>query len=176
MCLRALLVGAGSDAERVREGVAEVKRRGNLRGKPAIIVHGRADNLVPVNHASRPYYGVNKLLEGKRSRLHYYEVTNAQHFEAFLNPFLVPGVPLLAGYDTRFVPLHVYGIEALNRIYEHLKHGTPLPPSQVVRTLPRGGTPGAAPAITAANVPPISDAPAAANRIAMQGRTLRIPD
>ena len=40
----------------------------------------------------------------------------------------------------------------------------PLPPSQVVRTMPRGGTPGAAPAITAANVPPIAATPAAAQR------------
>ena len=41
--------------------------------------------------------------------------------------------------------------------------GAALPPSQVVRTTPRGGTPGAAPAITAANVPPTSAAPAAGN-------------
>ncbi len=170
-CLRALLTGHGRDAERVSEGVADVKRTGNLRGKPAIIVHGRADNLVPVNHASRPYYGVNKLVEGNRSRLHYYEVTNAQHFDAFIGL-----QPLLAGYDTRYIPLHVYGIEALNRMYAHLKHGAPLPPSQVVRTVPRAGTPGAALAITAANVPPISDSPAAANRITLEGKTLRVPD
>lgn len=170
-CLRALLTGHGPDAERVREGVADVKRSGNLRGKPAIIVHGRSDNLVPVNHASRAYYGVNQLVEGRRSRLRYYEVTNAQHFEAFIGL-----QPLLAGYDTRFIPMHVYGIEALNRMYEHLKRGTPLPPSQVVRTVPRAGTPGAADAITAANVPPIADSPAAANRITLEGRTLRVPD
>lgn len=170
-CLRALLTGTGPDAERVREGVADVKRSGNLHGKPAIIVHGRSDNLVPVNHASRPYYGVNKLVEGRRSRLHYYEVTNAQHFEAFIGL-----QPLLAGYDTRYIPMHVYGIEALNRMYAHLKHGTPLPPSQVVRTVPRGGTPGAAPAITVANVPPIANSPAAADRITLDGRTLRVPD
>lgn len=170
-CLRALLTGHGRDAERVREGVADVKRSGNLNGKPAIIVHGRSDNLVPVNHASRPYYGVNKLVEGHRSRLHYYEVTNAQHFEAFIGL-----QPLLAGYDTRYIPLHVYGIEALNRMYAHLKHGTPLPPSQVVRTVPREGLPGAAVAITAANVPPIADSPAAANRITLEGRTLQVPD
>ncbi len=53
------------------------------------------------------------------------------------------------------MPLHVYGIQALNMMYDHLKHGAPLPPSQVVRTMPRGGAPGAAPPITAANVPPI---------------------
>ena len=170
-CLRAQLTGHGRNAERVRDGVADVKRSGNLHGKPAIIVHGRSDNLVPVNHASRPYYGVNKLVEGHRSKLRYYEVTNAQHFEAFIGL-----QPLLAGYDTRYIPMHVYGIEALNRMYAHLKNGTPLPPSQVVRTTPRGGTPGAAPAITAANVPPIADSPAAANRITLVGKTLTVPD
>jgi hypothetical protein len=46
----------------------------------------------------------------------------------------------------------------------------------VVRTVPRGGTPGAAPSITAANVPPIAAAPAADNLITMSGMTLHVPD
>ena len=101
-------------------------------------MHGRADALVPVNHSSRAFVGLNKFVERGHSRVHYYEVTNAQHFDAFLP---------LAGYDTRFIPLHVY-LPALNLMYAHLKSGAPLPPSQVVRTTPRGGTPGAAPPIT----------------------------
>jgi len=36
-----------------------------LRGKPAIIVHGRSDALVPVNHASRAYYAANHEAEGR---------------------------------------------------------------------------------------------------------------
>ena len=44
-----------------------------------------------------------------------------------------------------------------------------LPPSQVVRTTPRGGSPGAAPAITAANVPNIAATPAAADTITVSG-------
>jgi hydroxybutyrate-dimer hydrolase len=167
LCLRRLFDGGGPQAFRVRAGIADVKRTGRLHGKPAIIVHGRADNLVPVNHSSRPYYGLNKLAEGRHSNLHYYEVTNAQHFEAFLP---------LAGYDTRFVPLHVYGVQTLNMMYAHLKQGAPLAPSQVVRTTPRGGAPGAAPAITTANVPPISLTPALANRIVFSGNTLKVPD
>ncbi len=166
-CLRALFTGNDKHAERVQDGIDEVKQRGKLHGKPAIIVHGRADNLVPVSHSSRPYYGLNQIAEGKESNLRYYEVTNAQHFEAFLP---------LAGYDTRFVPLHVYGIQALNMMYAHLKNGTPLPASQVVRTSPRGGVPGAAPAIKATNVPPISASPIAANAITFSGNTLYIPD
>jgi hydroxybutyrate-dimer hydrolase len=170
-CLRRLFTGSGADASRVRLGAAQVKRSGNLRGKPAIIVHGRADNLVPVNHASRPYYGLNKMVEGRDGNLRYYEVTNAQHFEAFI------GIqPLLAGYDTRFIPLHVYGIQALNLMYDHLKNGAPLPRSQVVRTLPRAGTPGAADPITAENVPPIAQHPAPGDRIRFRNNTVHVPD
>jgi hydroxybutyrate-dimer hydrolase len=45
-----------------------------------------------------------------------------------------------------------------------------------VRTIPRGGTPGAAPAITAANVPPISSTPATGDLITFSGTTVTIPD
>jgi hydroxybutyrate-dimer hydrolase len=170
-CLRALFSGTGTNAARVRAGIEDVQQGGNLHGKPAIIVHGRADNLVPVNHASRPYFGLNKLVEGNRSRLVYYEVTNAQHFEAFI------GIqPLLAGYDTRYIPLHKYGVEALNLMYAHLRFGAPLPASQVVRTIPRAGAPGAAAPITAANVPPIAATPSAANAITFSSNTVSVPD
>ncbi len=177
LCLRKLFTDHTVDALRVRFGIFQVKQRGDLDRRPAIIVHGRADNLVPINHSSRPYYGLNKMVEGNnKSRLRYYEVTNAQHFDAFINPFVVPVAPLTAGYDTRYVPLHFYGIEALNLMWNHLKHGTPLPASQVVRTVPRGGIPGAAPAITLANVPSIAANPAAGDRIEFSGNTLHVPD
>ena len=65
-------------------------------------------------------------------------------------------MPLFPGYDSAFVPLHVYYIRAMDALYANLTLNVPLPPAQVVRTIPRGGTPGAAPPITTANVPPIS--------------------
>lgn len=167
LCQRELVTGSTPQARRVQRGVAEVQARGDLNGRPAIIVHGRADALVPVNFSSRPYYALNRQREGRRSRLSYIEVTNAQHFDAFL-PF--------PDYAPRYVPLHVYFNRALDALYAHLTTGAPLPPSQVVRTTPRGGAPGAAPPITAANVPAWSTAPAAADRITFDGTTLRIPD
>ncbi|TMI05055.1 MAG: D-(-)-3-hydroxybutyrate oligomer hydrolase, partial [Betaproteobacteria bacterium] len=103
---------------------------------------------------SRPYFGQNRIAEGSASRLSYIEVTNAQHFDTFIDN---PAVP---GYDSRVIPLNVYLFRALDAMYAHLKQGAPLPPSQVVRTLPRGGEPGKAPPLTAANVPAISQAPA----------------
>ncbi|MER2582114.1 MAG: 3-hydroxybutyrate oligomer hydrolase family protein [Candidatus Competibacter sp.] len=152
-------------ARRIGEGIAEVQLTGRLRGKPALIVHGRADALIPVNHASRAYYGANQLAEGNGHRkLSYIEVTNAQHFDAFL------GFP---GYAERFVPLHVYLIRALNAMYDHLTTGAALPPSQVVRTVPRG--PEASP-ITVTNVPNFSADPASSDRIEFKRDTLYIPD
>ncbi|MDY0107896.1 MAG: 3-hydroxybutyrate oligomer hydrolase family protein, partial [Giesbergeria sp.] len=105
------------------------------------------------------------------SKLRYMEVAHAQHFDSFI------GLPtVLPGYDTRYVPLHVYLNHALDAVYDHLSSGKALPASQVVRTVPRGGTPGAAPAITAANVPPLSTTPAAGNAIAITAGAIAIPD
>ena len=143
LCLRDLHTLSTNTSTTLTQSVAAVKVNGNLRGKPVIIVHGRADTLIPVNHTSRPYFGLNKTAESA-SRLSYIEVTNAQHFDAFIDN------PATPGYDTRVVPLHVYFNRAMDAMYDHLKNGAPLPGSQVVRTTPRGGTAGAAPAITAA--------------------------
>ncbi|MFC5523376.1 D-(-)-3-hydroxybutyrate oligomer hydrolase [Polaromonas jejuensis] len=170
LCMRSLLTGADSASVTTQNSIRQVRRSGNLHGKPAVIVHGRSDTLEPVNHTSRPYYGINQLVEGAASKLRYYEVTNAQHFDAFI------GNAAFAGYDTRLVPLHVYLGRALDLMLAHLRSGTPLPPSQVVRTMPRGGTPGAAPAITAANVPPIAVNPAGNNTIGFASGVLSIPD
>lgn len=88
---------------------------------------------------------------------------NAQHLDAF-NAF--------AGFNNTMIPLHRYFIQAMDLMYDHLKNGAPLPPSQVVRTTPRAG---AAP-ITLANVPPIQAAPPAGDLITFSGGTLRIPE
>ncbi|MDD0814807.1 D-(-)-3-hydroxybutyrate oligomer hydrolase [Curvibacter sp. HBC28] len=170
-CLRSLVTGVDAAAQRVNAGIDETRRSGNLRGKPAVIVHGRSDPLLPVNHTSRPYLALNKVVEGANSQLSYLEVTNAQHFDGFI------GLPtVLPGYDSRFVPLHLYLNRALDSVYAKLKNGTALPPSQVVRTTPRGGTAGAAPALSAANVPAPQAVPAEADRIALSGNTVTIPD
>jgi len=158
-CLRNLLTGGDATSQALQTGISQTLRTGNLQGKPALIVQGRNDALLPVNHGARPYLGLNALVEGGSSKLSYIEVMNAQHFDGFID--LVPG------YDTLFVPLVLYEQRALDAMYAFLKNGTPLPPSQVVRTTPRGGTAGAAPAITSANVPNFTTAPAAGDRISV---------
>lgn len=181
LCLRSLALGTDAatgaaltatttptlaQSQAVRAGVNEVLLNGNLRGKPTLMVGGRSDALIPVNHSERAYLAYNRLTEGANSPLRYIEVTNAQHFDGFL-PF--------AGFDNRFVPLHVYFNAAMDAMWAKLKNGTELPPSQVVRAIPRGGLPGAAPALAAANVPPIAATPAAADAIGFAGSTVNIP-
>jgi len=170
ICQRGAWTGTDANAGRVQTGVRETLRTANLRGKPAIIVAGRADTLIPVNMNARPYFGENKIVEGAASRLSYIEVTNAQHFDAFIDSSLLPG------YDSMLVPLHVYFIRAMDAMWAQLTLSIPLPPSQLVRTVPRGGVPGAAPAITAANVPPILANPAAGDRITFSNNTVIVPD
>lgn len=171
LCLRNLLTGNTAQATALQAGIEATRRNGRLGGRPAVIVHGRSDALLPVNHTSRPYTALSKVADGAGSQLSYVEVTNAQHFDGFI------GLPaVLPGYDSRYVPLHLYLNRALDAVWARLKNGTALPPSQVVRTVPRGGTPGAAPALTAANVPAIAANPATADRITFSGTTLNVPD
>ncbi|MDX8122653.1 3-hydroxybutyrate oligomer hydrolase family protein [Janthinobacterium sp. GMG2] len=174
LCLRSLATGrdtvSGANLQgtlatqsvRVRAGMAEVAASGKLNGKPAIIVHGRSDTLIPVNHASRAYVGLNAAVEGGNSKLRYIEVTNANHFDSFSNAL-----------PTLIVPLHVYLNRALDAMYAHLNAKQALPPSQVVRTVTRAD---ASTLITNVNVPAIATAPAPGNVISVTGTVVDIPN
>ncbi|ATD59026.1 D-(-)-3-hydroxybutyrate oligomer hydrolase [Janthinobacterium svalbardensis] len=174
LCLRSLATGrdavSGANLEgtlagqsaRVRAGVAEVAASGKLNGKPAIIVHGRSDTLIPVNHASRAYLGLNAAVEGSKSQLRYIEVTHANHFDSFSSAL-----------PTLIVPLHVYLNRVLDAMYAHLSAKQALPPSQVVRTVTRADT---STLITNINVPAIVSTPAAGNAISVTGTVVDVPD
>lgn len=167
-CQRDLATGSSAAAQQVRSGMAAVQRSANLRGKPAIIVHGRADTLIPVAFSSRPYYGMNRIVEGTASRLSYIEVSNAQHFDSFLSQ---------PGFDRRYLPLHVYFNQALDMLYANLKSGSALPASQLVRTTPRAvDANGNVTALGSSNLPPIKTSPAAADAIIFSNNLLTIPD
>ncbi|MDO8036969.1 3-hydroxybutyrate oligomer hydrolase family protein [Janthinobacterium sp. SUN128] len=174
LCLRSLATGrdtvSGANLQgtlagqsvRVRAGMAEVAASGKLNGKPAIIVHGRSDTLIPANHASRAYLGLNAAGEGSNSRLRYIEVTNANHFDSFSSAL-----------PTLIVPLHVYLNRALDAMYVHLNAKQALPPSQVVRTVTRAD---ATTLITNVNVPAIATEPAPGNVISVTGTVVDIPN
>jgi len=176
LCLRSLAAGRDAatgqplggaqrdQARRVVEGVEDIIASGDLRRVPSIFVTGRNDGILPPNHTSRAYFGLNNVVEGSISPLHYYEVTNAHHLDSF-NQFPT--------YNAMFVPLHRYFNQAMDLMYEHLRHGRPLPPSQVVHTIPRGV---GAPPITQANVPPVADTPPASARITFAGGQVNIPE
>lgn len=182
LCLRSLVTGRDpvtdapltgtpkAHADRVQAGIREVQLQARLNGKPAIIVAGRNDTLIPVNHAARAYVGRHLQQTRAQSSLRYIEVTNAQHFDTFM----ASGAAL--GYDSRFVPLHRYFNQAMDMMYAHLKAGAALPPSQVVRTTPRAVTGGLVEPITTAHVPPINPAPGISEQITFTGNTLNIPD
>ncbi|MFL6807018.1 MAG: 3-hydroxybutyrate oligomer hydrolase family protein, partial [Xanthobacteraceae bacterium] len=175
LCLRSLATGRDAvtrapltglpknQTGRIGEGVEDVLASGRLHRTPAVFVTGRSDGILPPNFTSRAYFGLNNVVDGSTSSLRYYEVTNAHHLS--FNQF--------PGYNDKFIPLHRYFIQAMDLMYDHLRNGRALPPSQVVHTIPRG--PGAPP-ITAANVPPIADTPPPAALITFTGGQVRIPD
>ncbi|MGO1499674.1 MAG: 3-hydroxybutyrate oligomer hydrolase family protein [Marinobacter sp.] len=175
LCLHGLALGrdaitgdalSGTDAElaeAIADGIEDIRATGGLRGKPAVFVTGRADAVLPINHTSRPYFGLNQKVEGEGSELRYYEVLNAHHLDV-LNGF--PSV------GASYVPLHHYYFQALDLVWDRLTNDTPLPPSQVVRATPRGeATP-----LSQANLPALATQPPEADLIRLVGSELRIPD
>ena len=179
LCLRSLATGIDvitknkltgqmrSIHAKLTRGIEQVRATGNLHGIPTVIVTGRNDQILPPNHTSRAYFGLNQRVEGEASNLRYYEVTNAQHLDT-LNAS--------SGFDNRFIPLHYYLIEALDLMFAHLTNGTPLPPNQVIHTTPRGGTDGLALPISDANLPPIAANPDAEDLITFTGDAVLIPE
>jgi hydroxybutyrate-dimer hydrolase len=85
----------------------------------------------------------------------------------------LPNFNQFPGYNAMFIPLHRYFIQAMDLMYDHLRHGRALPASQVVHTTPRGV---GAPPITAANVPAIADAPPSSALITFTSGRVNIPN
>ncbi|WP_224364248.1 D-(-)-3-hydroxybutyrate oligomer hydrolase [Hyalangium versicolor] len=156
--------------EAVQAGISQTLSTGDLHGKPAIIVTGRSDGFLPLNHASRPYYALNQKLEGTGSQLRYYEVTNAHHLDS-LNAN--------TGFDSRFIPLDYYYFRALDLMFARLQGGGELPPSQVVHTTPRriNSSTGKPEDLTVqANLPALSAQPAAGDVLSFNNGLLTIPE
>ncbi len=125
-CLRALWSGQGADAQRVREGIAAARAGLPRKGLPVVVIHGLDDGLVPIAFTSAPYVAAAQAA-GRDAR--YWQVRNAQHFDAFL------GFPQ---YGAMYLPLLPYVYAALDRVEAHLDSGAPLPADAVIATTPRG--------------------------------------
>jgi hydroxybutyrate-dimer hydrolase len=180
LCLRALAIGHDSATgeeltdqalaryHRIAAAVEQIRATGDLHGIPTIIVHGRNDAVLPPNFTSRAYFGRNQLIEQGASNLRYYEVTNAHHLD-MLNAY--------AEFDSRFIPLHYYFLEALDLMLAHLTKGAPLPPSQVIRTTPRGvDESGKVRDLNKKNLPQIQHEPSSDARITFDNNMVYIPD
>ncbi|HEY5782638.1 MAG TPA: 3-hydroxybutyrate oligomer hydrolase family protein, partial [Lysobacter sp.] len=125
-CLRELWQGDSADAQRVRKGIAETRAGLPRSGLPVVVIHGADDGLVPMAFSSAPY--VRQAKAGGRD-VRYWQVRNAQHFDAFL------GLP---DYGARYLPLLPYVYEALDRVDAHLDGSGALPVDAVIATKPRG--------------------------------------
>ena len=134
-CLRALWTGEGTDAQRVRKGVAETEAALPRAGLPVIVVHGIDDGLVPQAFSSLPYVSAAQAA-GRDVR--YWQVHHAQHFDAFL------GFPQ---YAVMYVPLLPYVYAALDRVDAYLDGKGTLPADATIATTPRGAN-----ALTAGNL------------------------
>ena len=128
-CLRALWTGQDDDARRVQKGVAETEAGLPRKGLPVVVIHGTDDGLVPQAFSSAPYVA---MAQAAGRDVRYWQVRNAQHFDAFL------GFPQ---YGAFYLPLLPYVYEALDRVEAHLDGRRALPADAVVPTVPRAGKP-----------------------------------
>ena len=128
-CLRALWTGDGNDARRVHAGIKATRAAPPRAGLPVVVIHGTDDGLVPQAFSSAPYVAMAKAA-GRDVR--YWQVRNAQHFDAFL------GLPHMAA---AYLPLLPYVYEALDRVDAWLDGTGALPADAVIATVPRMGAP-----------------------------------
>jgi hydroxybutyrate-dimer hydrolase len=125
-CLRGLWTGSDANAVRVKQGVAETRAGLPREGLPVLVIHGTDDGLIPPAFSSAPYV---QMAQAAGRDVRYWQVRNAQHFDAFL------GLP---DYGARYLPLLPYVYEALDRVNAHLDGGVALPGNSVIATTPRG--------------------------------------
>ena len=153
--LRALWTGESDTARRVREGAAQIRAAAVPKGLPTIILHGRGDSLINVNHTSRAYLAA-AARNRQAAHLHYYEVDHAQHFETLL---------MLPGFSDFYTSIAPATTAALERMIRHLWSGDALPPSQRVRAFPAQGDAGRRGTLTDAHTGELHMNPAREDRI-----------
>ncbi len=166
VCFRNLFVQNGQEAQSTQNGIEEIKAQAGLHGIPTIILHGRSDALISVDHASRAYVAAFFAQTPDAENLRYYEIKNGQHFDTLLS---------LPEFAAHYVPMHIYFDRALDLMMDHLARGAPLPPSQVIRTKPRGSGDSSPPPLSQDNIGEIAHTPGE-NRIRFEHGALIIPE
>ena len=113
----------------VNSGAGETRAALPRADLPMIIVHGKADGLVPVAFSSEPYV---RWLEANGRKPVFWKVSHGQHFDAFL---------AFPGFGDAHVPMLPYAYSALDKLWAHINAGAPLPSSRDIATTPRGNGP-----------------------------------
>ena len=93
------------------------------------------------------------------------EIEHGQHFDALL---------ALPDFARRYVPLQAYLVQAMDLMAAYLRTGTPLPPSQVLRSRPRRSADGKTEALAPENLGALLTRPDT-DSIVFTGHTLHIP-
>ena len=126
-CLRGLYTGQEPAARAVQAGIGATRALPPRAGLPVLVVHGMDDGLVPEAFSSTPYLAAARA--AGRQDVRYWQVRNAQHFDAFL------GFP---AYGARYAPLLPYVHAALDRVWAHLEGQCSLPADAVIEARGRG--------------------------------------
>lgn len=154
-------------AVRLRAGLRSLEMKADPGRRPVIVLHGRVDGLVPVNHSSRPWYVAAGRLQ-PRAELRYYEVQHGQHFDAFLS---------LPGFASGFVPMQPHLLAAMDLMAARLRAGAGLPPSQVIRSRPRAPSSGVPAPLELQHAGRIEQAPGDGDRIVVSADgSLGVPE
>lgn len=151
--------------KQIQKGIKETVLNGKLHGKPIIMMQGRSDEVVHINHGARAYYARYMQRGGNDDLMAFLEIQNGHHLEMFNG--------ILAAYGENSSYLNPYYQAALGMMIDHLRNGTALPGDQVVRSLAKG-----AGAITPAMFPDIQMSPGPDDAIVWDDatNTLTIPE
>jgi len=126
LCLRDLWTGSSADSQRVKKGIGETHAALPRKGLPIVLIHGTDDGLVPAAFSGGAYAAWT---QSQGRDVHYWQVHNAQHFDAFL------GLPPMGA---RYLPLLPYAYRAMDAMWAHIAQKAPLPASAEIATTPRG--------------------------------------
>ncbi len=124
LCLRDLLTDQGEDGQQLRAAIEATRATAQPSSIPIVIVHGRDDGLIPPALTSRPWVTQAR---DNGATVAYWEVANAQHFDALL---AAPGV------GERLVPMLPYGWYGLDHIQAVLDGDRDLGQDRDIATTP----------------------------------------
>ena len=124
MCLRRMFDAHGYPT--LDASIAATETKPPRKGLPVLVLHGLDDGLIPEAFSSAPYVASAK---AAGSTIAYWQITNAQHFDAFL------GLP---AYGARYAAMLPYVYRALDNVWAHLDSGAPLTGDAVIEAVGRG--------------------------------------